>query len=85
MYLIAIGYAYVIFMVALVVIMDGNWLKGFAIALFLGVLPLWVFVKAMPRRRLHISFGQGTRATDGEHSKQATGAVRREEGQQTHE
>jgi hypothetical protein len=65
MYIIAIGYAYVIFMVTLVVIMGGDWLKGIAIALFLGVLPLWVFVKAVPRGRLHVPFGQGTRAPDG--------------------
>ena len=67
MYIIAIGYAYVIFMVALVVIMGGAWLKGVAIALFLGVLPLWVLVKAMPRRRLHVGLRQGARAPDGEH------------------
>ena len=66
MYIIAIGYAYVILMVTLVVIAAGDWLKGLAIAVFLGVLPLWVFVKAVPRRRLHVGLRQGARAPDGE-------------------
>lgn len=68
MYIIAIGYAYVIFMVTLVVIMAGDWMKGVAMALFLGLLPLWVFVKAMPRRS-HVGLRQGGRAPDGEHTQ----------------
>ncbi len=65
MYIIAIGYAYVIFLVALT---SRSLLEGIAVALFLGVLPLWIFMKSMPRR-IHPPFGQGRRPPDGQHSQ----------------
>ncbi len=61
MYLVAIGYAYVILLVALT---SRNTLTGIAIALFLGVLPLWILFRSMPRRR-HPGLGQGARQPDG--------------------
>lgn len=61
MYLIAIGYAYVILLVALTA---STLLTGIAIALFLGVLPLWILAKSMPRR-VHPAFRQGAREPDG--------------------
>jgi hypothetical protein len=65
MYIVVIGYAYVIFMMALAVIMAGAWLKGLAIAIFLGVLPLWVMIKATPRHRRHARRDQAADAPDG--------------------
>ena len=50
-YLVVIGYAYVIFMMTLAVFMAGAWLKGLAIALFLGILPLWLTAKVLRRHR----------------------------------
>ncbi len=47
MYLIAIGYAYVVFLVALA---SGSLGAGLSIALFLGVLPLWAFIRLASRR-----------------------------------
>jgi hypothetical protein len=41
MYIIAIGWAYVILMMA---ITASSLAKGLAIAFFLGVLPLWLFI-----------------------------------------
>jgi len=50
MYIVAIGWAYVILMVAITASSLG---KGLAIAFFLGVLPLWllVYLAGSPRRR----------------------------------
>ncbi len=74
MYLIAIGYAYVVFLVALA---SGSLMAGLSIALFLGVLPLWAFIllgsgrtarrsMAMPA---HPGLGQPARRPDGEHAQ----------------
>jgi Flp pilus assembly protein TadB len=71
MYLIAIGYAYVIFLVALA---SGSLLAGLSIALFLGVLPLWAFIRLTIRRArrrsvampTHPGLGQAARHPDGE-------------------
>jgi hypothetical protein len=41
MYIIAIGWAYVILMMA---VTSGSLLKGLMVALFLGALPLWLFI-----------------------------------------
>ena len=41
MYIIAIGWAYVILMMA---VTSGSLLKGLLVALLLGVLPLWLFI-----------------------------------------
>jgi len=41
MYIVAIGWAYVILMMAITASSLG---KGLAIAFFLGVLPLWLFI-----------------------------------------
>jgi hypothetical protein len=51
-YIIAIGWAYVILMMAITASSLG---KGLAIAFFLGVVPLWLFiwVADAPRRRRH--------------------------------
>lgn len=50
MYIVAIGWAYVILMMAITASSLG---KGLAIVFFLGVLPLWLFiwVADAPRRR----------------------------------
>ncbi len=50
MYIVAIGWAYVILMMAITASSLG---KGLAIAFFLGVLPLWLFIYIAdgPRRR----------------------------------
>lgn len=50
MYIVAIGWAYVILMMA---ITASSLAKGLAIAFFLGVLPLWLFIWVAdgPRRR----------------------------------
>lgn len=48
MYIIAIGWAYVILMVA---ITASSLAKGLAIAFFLGVLPLWLFIWLAGGRR----------------------------------
>lgn len=50
MYIVAIGWAYVILMMAITASSLG---KGLAIAFFLGVLPLWLFIWVAdgPRRR----------------------------------
>lgn len=41
MYIVAIGWAYVILMMALT---SGSFIKGLMVAFFLGVLPLWLFI-----------------------------------------
>ncbi len=41
MYIIAIGWAYVILMMALT---SSSLIKGLMVAFFLGVLPLWLFI-----------------------------------------
>ena len=41
MYIVAIGWAYVILMMA---ITSDSLVKGLMVALFLGVLPLWLFI-----------------------------------------
>jgi hypothetical protein len=41
MYIVAIGWAYVILMMA---VTSGSLVKGLMVALFLGVLPLWLFI-----------------------------------------
>jgi len=41
MYIVAIGWAYVILMMALT---SSNLIKGLMVAFFLGVLPLWLFI-----------------------------------------
>lgn len=80
MYLIAIGYAYVVFLMALT---SGSLASGLSIALFLGVLPLWVFIRFASRRRsrrsvavdlngvvpAHPALGEAGRGPDGEHAK----------------
>lgn len=48
MYIIAIGWAYVILMMA---ITASSLAKGLAIAFFLGVLPLWLFIRLAGGRR----------------------------------
>jgi hypothetical protein len=50
MYIVAIGWAYVILMMA---ITSNNLIKGLMVAFFLGVLPLWLFiyVASSSRRR----------------------------------
>lgn len=51
MHIVVVGYVFVIALVALVVLASGAWLKGMAIALFLGALPVWIFNNAFPNRR----------------------------------
>ena len=71
MYLIAIGYAYVVFLVALA---SGSLLSGLFIAVFLGVLPLWAFIRLASRRArrrsmamsAHPALGQVAGHPDGE-------------------
>ena len=41
MYIVAIGWAYVILMMA---VTSGSLVKGLMVALLLGVLPLWLFI-----------------------------------------
>lgn len=48
MYIVAIGWAYVILMMALTA---GSIAKALAILIFLGALPLWLFVYAFDRPR----------------------------------
>jgi|GEM_PF-3420651 hypothetical protein len=74
MYLIAIGYAYVILLVALA---SGSLLSGLSVALFLGILPLWAFIRLTSRasrRRsatmsIHPAPGKEAGHPDGEHAK----------------
>ncbi len=80
MYLVAIGYAYVVFLMALT---SGSLLSGLFIAGFLGVLPLWVFIRFTSRRRprrsvavdgngvvpAHPALGETGRRPDSEHAK----------------
>lgn len=74
MYLIAIGYAYVVFLAALA---SRSLLSGLFIAVFLGILPLWAFIRLASRRArrrsvamaAHPALGQGAGAPDGEHAK----------------
>jgi len=74
MYLIAIGYAYVILLVALA---SGSLLSGLSVALFLGVLPLWAFIRLTSRasrRRsvampVHPASGKEAGHPDGEHAE----------------
>jgi hypothetical protein len=73
MYLVAIGYAYVVFLMALT---SRSWLSGLAIAVFVGVLPLWIFIKSTSRSArkrksvaMHPALGQGAGQPDGEHAK----------------
>lgn len=80
MYLIAIGYAYVVFLMALA---SSSLLSGLFIAVFLGVLPLWIFIRlasrGRPRRSVgedgdltvpaHPALGEAGRGPDGEHAK----------------
>lgn len=71
MYLIAIGYAYVVFLAALA---SGGIASGLSIAVFLGVLPLWAFIRLGSRRArrrsmamsTHPGLGQAARHPDGE-------------------
>jgi|GEM_PF-6183737 len=51
MHIVVVGYLFVIALMALVVLASGGWLKGMAIALFLGALPVWIFNKVFPNRR----------------------------------
>ena len=72
MYLIAIGYAYVVFLMALASSSLG---AGLFIAVFLGVLPLWAFVRLASRGKrrrsvaIHPTFGKGAGAPDSEHAQ----------------
>ncbi len=72
MYLIAIGYAYVVFLMALASSSLGS---GLFIAVFLGVLPLWVFIRLSSRGRrrrsvaIHPAFRKRAGAPDGEHAQ----------------
>ncbi len=71
MYLVAIGYAYVVFLAALA---SGSLLSGLFIALFLGVLPLWTLARLTRRRRsmamaAHPAISQGSTTPDREHTQ----------------
>jgi hypothetical protein len=74
MYLVAIGYAYVVFLMALA---SGSLLSGVSIALFLGVLPLWAFIRLASRRAgrhsmtiaVHPALGEESGHPDGEHAQ----------------
>lgn len=70
MYIIAIGYAYVIGLVVLVSLFNGQWLQGVFVFVLLGMLPLWVFMKSVPRRRIHQTVGKAASRPDGENAKQ---------------
>ncbi|MEQ1591484.1 MAG: hypothetical protein ABL892_03740 [Thiobacillaceae bacterium] len=63
MYIIAIGWAYVILMMA---VTSSSLIKGLMVALFLGVLPLWLFiyVAGASRRR-----SMADQPTDAPHRK----------------
>jgi len=65
MYIVAIGWAYVILMMA---ITSDSLVKGLMVALFLGVLPLWLFiyVAGSSRRR-----SVANQPTDAPHRKDA--------------
>jgi uncharacterized RDD family membrane protein YckC len=72
MYLVAIGYAYVVFLAALA---SGSLLSGLFIAVFLGILPLWAFIRltSRPGRSVamaaHPALGQGGSHPDGTHAQ----------------
>ena len=70
MYLIAIGYAYVVFLMALA---SSSLTSGLFIAVFLGILPLWAFIRLASRRRrsvgIHPALGQGSGTPDGQHAE----------------
>lgn len=65
MYIVAIGWAYVILMMALT---SSSLTKGLMVAFFLGVLPLWLFiyVTGSSRRRL-----KADQSADAPHCKNA--------------
>ena len=63
MYIVAIGWAYVILMMA---VTSSSLFKGFMVALLLGVLPLWLFIYvAGPSRRRSVA----DQAADAPHGK----------------
>ena len=68
MYIVAIAWAYVILMMA---VTASSLLKGLAIIVLLGVLPLWLFayVAGNPRRRRLRVANELTHAPDGENTQ----------------
>ena len=66
MYIIAIGWAYVILMMA---VTSGSLLKGLMVALFLGVLPLWLFIYIADSSRRRSLADKSTHAPHRENSQ----------------
>jgi len=67
MYIVAIAWAYVILMMA---VTSGSLIKGLSVAVFLGVLPLWLFIYvAGSSRRKRSMTGQTTGTPNAENTE----------------
>ena len=60
MYIVAIAWAYVILMMA---VTSGSLVKGLSVAVFLGVLPLWLFIYVADSSRRKRSMTDETTST----------------------